>query len=35
MGDHRLGRTGQIATGLAFLLIAASVAALGVLTVAG
>jgi Mn2+/Fe2+ NRAMP family transporter len=33
MGEHRLGRVGQIATGLALALIAASVAALGVLTV--
>jgi Mn2+/Fe2+ NRAMP family transporter len=35
MGEHRLGRTGQIATGVALALIAASVVALGVLTVLG
>jgi Mn2+/Fe2+ NRAMP family transporter len=33
MGDHVLGRPGRIATGLALALIAASVAALAVLTV--
>jgi Mn2+/Fe2+ NRAMP family transporter len=35
MGEHRLGRTGQIATGLALALIAVSVLALGVLAVLG
>ena len=33
MGDHALGRPGRIATGLALALIAASVAALAVLTI--
>jgi NRAMP (natural resistance-associated macrophage protein)-like metal ion transporter len=35
MGDHRLGQAGRVATGLALALIAASVLALGVLTVVG
>jgi NRAMP (natural resistance-associated macrophage protein)-like metal ion transporter len=35
MGDHRLGRTGRVATGVALALIAASVLALGVLTLLG
>jgi NRAMP (natural resistance-associated macrophage protein)-like metal ion transporter len=35
MGEHRLGRAGQIATGLALALIAVSVVALGALTAFG
>jgi Mn2+/Fe2+ NRAMP family transporter len=35
MGEHRLGRVGQVATGLALALIAVSVLALGVLAVLG
>jgi hypothetical protein len=35
MGDEALGRTGRIVTGAALALIAVSVLALGVLTVAG
>jgi Mn2+/Fe2+ NRAMP family transporter len=35
MGDEALGRSGRIVTGAAFALIAASVIALGVLTILG